>query len=98
MGLNEGFAPHVCDVMEILDEVYNKISASSIKNCWRKTTLVSFDTLANATVDIDIGDEDDEEEEDGITDIEVESMHAMAANFAKNNDCQLKPDENVEVK
>ena len=40
MGLEEGFAPHVRDVMEILYKVWSDVKPSAVKNCWRKSTLI----------------------------------------------------------
>ena len=40
MGLDEGegFPPHLRDVANILHEVWADITASKVKNCWRKST------------------------------------------------------------
>ena len=54
MGLKEGFAPHILDAMEILYEVWQEIVPSKIKNCWRKSTLVSFDKSIGIDVEIEI--------------------------------------------
>ena len=62
LGLNEDHVPHLYDVMEILDEMYSEIPASIIKNCWRKTTLVSFADQApgeecnNTNINVDMED------------------------------------------
>jgi len=48
-GLAEGYAPHLADVMDILHEVWKEISAQKVKNCWEKTTLVSFTSTAATT-------------------------------------------------
>ncbi len=50
MGLDEGHAPHLRDVMDILNDVWNEITRLKVKNCWVKTTLISVDkpgTVAN---------------------------------------------------
>ncbi len=50
MGLDEGHAPHLKDVMDILNDVWNEITPLKVKNCWVKTTLISVDkpgTVAN---------------------------------------------------
>ena len=47
MGLREGFPPHLKDVMDILYQVWEEIPAQKIKNCWTKSTLVSFDPQTN---------------------------------------------------
>ncbi len=39
MGLSEGHAPHLRDVMDILNEVWEEITAESVKNCWKMSTL-----------------------------------------------------------
>ena len=47
MGLREGFPPHFKDVMDILHQVWEEIPPQKIKNCWNKSTLVSFDPPTN---------------------------------------------------
>jgi hypothetical protein len=42
MGLSEGFAPHLCDVMDILYDVWNAIKPAQIRHCWRKSTLIAY--------------------------------------------------------
>lgn len=57
MGLNEGCTPHVKDVMDILFIVWNDIPAAKVRNCWEKSTLVSFkqqEQVGNTTADEDI--------------------------------------------
>lgn len=90
MGLNEGYAPHVFDVMEILYEVWNEIPASKIKKCWVKSTLVSFDpppppppAAANASaeeaINVEAGEDDivevlDNEATEDTTEVVDEEM------------------------
>jgi len=40
IGLDEGFAPHLRDVMEIIFKVWSDVKPSAVKNCWRKSTLI----------------------------------------------------------
>lgn len=90
MGLNEGYAPHVFDVIEILYEVWNEIPASKIKKCWVKSTLVSFDpppqpppAAANASaeeaINVEAGEDDivevlDNEATEDTTEVVDEEM------------------------
>jgi hypothetical protein len=48
MGLDEGHAPHLRDVMDILNDVWNEITLLKVKNCWVKTTLISVDKPGTA--------------------------------------------------
>ena len=75
MGLNEGHTPHLKDVMDILFIVWNDIPAQKIRNCWEKSTLVSFkqkEQIRNTTADedmvevevVDIESEDSEDNAD----------------------------------
>ena len=43
MGLSEGHAPHLCDVIHILNKVWEEITAESVKNCWKKSILMNDD-------------------------------------------------------
>ena len=89
MGLNEGYAPHVFDVIEILYEVWNEIPASKIKKCWVKSTLVSFDppppppppanTSAEEAINVEAGEDDivevlDNEATEDTTEVVDEEM------------------------
>lgn len=47
MGLNEGYSPHIADAMDILYEVWKSISPEKVKNCWKKTTLIKFESHPN---------------------------------------------------
>ena len=47
MGLREGLPPHFKDVMDILHQVWEEIPPQKVKNCWTKSTLVSFDPPTN---------------------------------------------------
>lgn len=50
-GLNEGYAPHLADVMDTLYEVYAEIPDEKIRNCWVKSTLVSDAPAATAALE-----------------------------------------------
>jgi hypothetical protein len=89
MGLDEGLAPHLRDVMDILNDVWNEITPLKVKNCWVKTTLISVDkpgtaasepepgaaTIAPSTTDC----------MQQLTDEEAFEMYNIVAEFAKNN-------------
>ena len=78
MGLNEGHAPHVRDVMDILHEVWEEVPASKIKNCWIKSTLVSFDPPA-----------ENEADEVEVVENEVEVVEEVAGNELENEDEEM---------
>ncbi len=76
MGLNEGHTPHLKDVMDILYTVWDETPASKIKNCWKKSTLVSFLTEPVSTVvdntPINYQDEELIDVDDTAVEMEVE--------------------------
>jgi hypothetical protein len=90
MGLDEGHAPHLIDVMDILNDVWNEITPLKVKNCWVKTTLISVDkpgTVANepepgATTNVPCTTDYMQH----LTDEEIFEMYNIVAEFAKNND------------
>ena len=47
MGLREDLPPNFKYVMYILHQVWEEIPLQNIKNCWTKSTLVSFDPPTN---------------------------------------------------
>ena len=52
-GLQEGHAPHLLDVMELLFDVWKKIDPSAINKCWIKSTLIGSTTPASADAPAD---------------------------------------------
>jgi hypothetical protein len=48
-GLEQGFAPHVRDCIDLLHEVQKNVKEESIFNCWRKSTLLDRPTVSNTT-------------------------------------------------
>ena len=48
-GLAQGFAPHVRDCIDLLNEVQENVKEESIFNCWRKSTLLDQPTVSNTT-------------------------------------------------
>ncbi len=48
MSLDEGHAPYLRDVMDILNDVWNKITPLKVKNCWVKATLISVNKPGTA--------------------------------------------------
>ena len=58
MGLRECLPPHFKDVMDILHQVCEEIPPQNIKNCWTKSTLVSFDPPTNNDKVVEVEDGD----------------------------------------
>ena len=92
--LSEGFAQHLRDVMESLFKVWNNVTPTAVRNCWRKSTLVDFamplnltttttnslqaEELKNATTTIDAVDSQSLEEHNDAT--ENQAIFSVAAN------------------
>ncbi len=89
MGLDEGHAPHLRDVMDILNDIWNKITPLKVKNCWVKTTLISVDkpdTAANEPkpgAATNVPSTTDYIQQ--LTDEEAFEMYNIVAEFEKNN-------------
>ena len=96
-GLKEGHAPHLKDAMDILYEVWSDTSALKVKNCWIKSTLVSFDpptpvteTTEEANTEVPAPeanvDEPSAEEEQYSSD--DGAVFNLLAEFVEKNDCK----------
>lgn len=81
MGLDEGHAPHLRDVMDILNDVWNEITPLKVKNCWAKTTLISVEKPGTAT-----NAPSTTTDYVQLTDEEAREMYNIVAEFAKKND------------
>ena len=78
MGLDEGFAPHLRDVMEILYEVWSDVKPSAVKNCWRKSTLIFGENAVQ-------GGEATQEEGDGDSPVQDEGVDAATQEEGEGN-------------
>lgn len=79
-GLNEGHSPHLKDVMDLLFILWNEIPASKIRNCWEKSTLVSFDQQ-RPTVDTTTATNDVE-----VVEIDAEAVEIVESEDGKDED------------
>jgi hypothetical protein len=90
MGLDEGYAPHLRDVMDILNDVWNVITPLKVKNCWVETILISVDkpgTVANEPepgTATNVPSTTDYMQQ--LTDEEAFEMYNIVTEFAKNKD------------
>ena len=75
MGLSEGHTPHLHDVMDILNEVWEEITAESVKNCWKKSSLINDDMTIETHANDNQSDTNDTEE-----------LFGILVSFVKNND------------
>jgi hypothetical protein len=90
MGLSEGFAPHLRDVMDILHDVWNAIKPEQIRRCWRKSTLIDYNQPP-ANIDNNIVATSDTAAETVTTDqhdSNVEDVLAEVFVFVESHDCK----------
>ncbi len=89
MGLDEGHAPHLSDVTDILSDVWNEITPLKVKNCWVKTILISVDKPGTAANEPEPGAATNVPSTTDYmqqrTDEEAFEMYSIVAEFAKIN-------------
>lgn len=85
IGLDEGHAPHLRDVMSILDEVWNEIPASKISNCWKKTTILSSTPTTSTAADLNSTAEAAGDATVTLTDDEAHQLYNLIAQFSAEN-------------
>jgi hypothetical protein len=87
MGLNEGHTPHLKDMMDILYTVWDETPASKIKNCWKKSTFVSFTELVSTDDNTSINHQD---EELVVDTVDIESEEDDGEEFSGSANAALK--------
>ncbi len=63
-------------MVDILNEVWEEITAESVKNCWKKSTLINDDM----TIETHAADQSDTND--------TEEMFGILVSVVKNNDCK----------
>ena len=99
MGLSNGFAPHLHDVMNILYDIWNTIKPEQIRHCWRKPNLidhyqppVNIDNGTVATSDT-AAETITTDQSNNQRDCNAEDMFAEVAAFVDSHDCKPRGDD-----
>ena len=63
VGLKDGFAPHLSDAMDILNQVWEeKVTRQSIKNCWENASFFKSNKEKEGTTQNTIGNKEEKSE------------------------------------